>query len=591
MNNSSTKDTISLFANHIKKYPRMFIGGFLAIPLTTLINNFLPPLIAADVIDRLSKGDYIKGDVLGSFGPSIIAYGLLLVVGILAWRLVDYFIWRLEARILQDLAQTIYRHLLSLSADFHANNFGGSLVSQTNKLLGAYVRIADTTVYGALPLLWGLVFTSIILFQRAKAFVVVFDIIAIGYIATAVYVTRTTREASAKHSESESNQTGVLADSITNVLAIKSYARHKYEYSRFSKYTDKTRKSLHDLSKLVAIQISTFSGLTRIVQIAALTMAIVSIVNFDANLATVFLILSYSSILAEQLFSFTNNSLRNYNRSFGDASAMTKILQLKPDIKDPETPLTISPPVGMVSFKDVHFTHSGSDKPLFTHFNLQLVPGEKVGLVGHSGSGKTTLTRLLLRFSDVDKGQIMIDGQDIRDITQDDLHRKITYVPQEPMQFHRSLSENIGYGNIDATDEDIKKVSKLAYADEFIKDLPKGYSTLVGERGIKLSGGQRQRIAIARAMIKDSPLVVLDEATSALDSESEVLIQKALWKLMEGKTAIVIAHRLSTIQKMDRIIVMGNGKIIEEGSHAELIAKKGQYSELWAHQSGGFIED
>jgi ATP-binding cassette subfamily B protein len=185
----------------------------------------------------------------------------------------------------------------------------------------------------------------------------------------------------------------------------------------------------------------------------------------------------------------------------------------------------------------------------------------------------------------------MIDGQDIRDITQDDLHRKITYVPQEPMLFHRSLSENIGYGNIDATDEDIKKVSKLAYADEFIKDLPKGYSTLVGERGIKLSGGQRQRIAIARAMIKDSPLVVLDEATSALDSESEVLIQKALWKLMEGKTAIVIAHRLSTIQKMDRIIVMGNGKIIEEGSHTELIAKKGQYAELWAHQSGGFLED
>lgn len=587
----TAKDTLSVYFSHIKKYPFLAIGGFFAIPLTTLVNNFLPPLIAADVINRLSQGDFTKGDVLGSFGPSLLAYIGLLTIGIFFWRLVDVFIWRLEARVLRDMAQTIYRHLLSLSADFHSNTFSGSLVSQTNKLLGAYVRIADTTVYGALPLLWGILFTSIILFNRASSFVIIFDIVALTYIFIAIFVTKTSREANALHSAKESEQTGVVADSITNVLAIKSYANQKYESKRFSGFTKRTEEAHYNVMKKVALQISTFSFFTRIVQASALIMGVFSIVVFDANIATVFLILSYSSTLAEQLFGFTNNSLRNYNRAFGDASEMTRILKLEPTILDPDAPEAITTPKGELEFKDVTFTHDGSNTPLFKDFNLTLKPGEKVGLVGHSGSGKTTITRLLLRFSDVDNGKVIIDGQDIKNITQDDLHNKITYVPQEPMLFHRTLAENIGYGKKDATKLEIEHVGKLASAHEFIKDLPKGYDTLVGERGIKLSGGQRQRVAIARAMIKDAPLVVLDEATSALDSESEKLIQSSLWKLMENKTALVIAHRLSTIQKMDRIIVLENGKIIEEGSHQALLKAKGKYAELWAHQSGGFIED
>jgi ATP-binding cassette subfamily B protein len=219
-------------------------------------------------------------------------------------------------------------------------------------------------------------------------------------------------------------------------------------------------------------------------------------------------------------------------------------------------------------------------------------PGEKIGLVGHSGSGKTTFTRLLLRFSDIDSGEILIDGQNIARITQDDLRKSIAYVPQEPIMFHRSLRENILYGRQDASEEDVLKAAQDAHADEFIAELPNGYDTLVGERGIKLSGGQRQRIAIARAMIKNAPIILLDEATSALDSESEILIQDALWKLMKGRTAIVIAHRLSTVQKMDRIVVMDSGNIVEEGTHKELVHQEaGIYAKLWAHQSGGFIED
>jgi ATP-binding cassette subfamily B protein len=211
--------------------------------------------------------------------------------------------------------------------------------------------------------------------------------------------------------------------------------------------------------------------------------------------------------------------------------------------------------------------------------------------VGPSGGGKTTLSSLLLRFMDVNEGEICIDGQNITHITQADLRQNIAYVPQEPMLFHRTIRDNIRYGEIEAGSQAVEAVAKMAHAHEFISNLSHGYDTLVGERGIKLSGGQRQRVAIARAMLKNAPILILDEATSALDSESEVLIQDALWKLMEGRTAIVIAHRLSTIQKMDRIVVLDNGKIVEQGTHHELLAHKGLYAKLWAHQSGGFIEE
>jgi ATP-binding cassette subfamily B protein len=305
----------------------------------------------------------------------------------------------------------------------------------------------------------------------------------------------------------------------------------------------------------------------------------------------VFLILSYTSNIVEQLFQFSNNSLRNYNRSIGDATAMVNILSEPAEIKDPVEPEVIRMHRGAISLKDVSFTHSGAEDAIFKHMSLRIKPGEKVGLIGHSGSGKTTLTRLLLRFSDIQSGTIEIDGQNIASVIQSDLRQAISYVPQEPILFHRTIAENIGYGRPEAARQEIEAISRKANAEEFIKDLPHGYETIVGERGVKLSGGQRQRIAIARAMIKNAPILVLDEATSALDSESEGLIQDALWKLMEGRTAIVIAHRLSTIQRMDRIIVLDDGKIVEEGSHKDLLYKKGVYAKLWARQSGGFLED
>jgi ATP-binding cassette subfamily B protein len=278
-------------------------------------------------------------------------------------------------------------------------------------------------------------------------------------------------------------------------------------------------------------------------------------------------------------------------KSIGDGVEMTKILQTPPDLEDKIEAISPNFTRGKIEFKDVSFQYDEGNVNLFSNLNITIAPGEKVGLVGPSGGGKTTITKLLLRFMDLSSGKIMIDNQDISELIQDELRRNIAFVAQEPILFHRSVRENIAYGNPGASDGDIERVAKLAHAAEFIDKLPDGYDTLVGERGMKLSGGQKQRVAIARAMLVEAPILLLDEATSALDSESESLIADALDTLMQKRTTIVIAHRLSTIRKLDRIIVMNNGEIVEQGSHDNLIIGKGLYAKLWSHQSGDFLDE
>lgn len=589
---STSRQTVLFFWHSAWKYPKYVIGAMIAVPLTTLVSNFLPPLILANVLSRLSKHDFQPHNVWASFGPSLVEYTMLVLLsGTVTWRMLDWFAFRLEGVVLRDMAREVYSHLLNQSSDFHANHFGGSLVSQTNKLIGSYIRISDTTWFQVLPMIWSLLFVMIILAHRAPLYVIILIGFSLIYITTAFFVTKTVRRLGGEHSSAESIQTGHLSDAVTNVMAIKSFSRKDYEIQRFNQATDTTHSRLLTLVKALQYQQAYFSSMTSLILALSLVMAVVSVVTFNADLATVFLILNYTAFISGQLFSFSNQSLRHYNRALGDASDMITILDTQPDVKDPEEPEVVKINKGSIEFNNVTFKHDGADTPIFNNLSLSIKSGEKIGLVGRSGSGKTTFTRLLLRFSDIDNGEISIDGQNIADIKLDDLHENITYVPQEPLLFHRSIKENISYGKPEASIKEIDDIAKQAHADEFIDKLPMGYETLVGERGVKLSGGQRQRVAIARAMLKNAPILVLDEATSALDSESEVLIQDALWKLMEGRTAVVIAHRLSTIQKMDRIIVLENGKIIEQGSHKELIQKDGSYAKLWAHQSGGFIEE
>jgi ATP-binding cassette subfamily B protein len=314
------------------------------------------------------------------------------------------------------------------------------------------------------------------------------------------------------------------------------------------------------------------------------------ILSGKASVGTIVLAQLYLVKLAQSLWDL-NRTTEKVEESLANAAEMTEIIIQQPEVNDVPTPLPFVVKKGEIEFQDVSFTYADiqAGESLFTSVNMLIQPGQRVGLVGPSGGGKSTITRLILRFMDIQAGQILIDGQNISQVAQSDLRAAIAYVPQEPILFHRSIRENIAYGNPQATAEEIKKVARLAHADEFIDKLPAGYDTLVGERGVKLSGGEKQRIAIARAMLKKAPIVILDEATSALDSKSEKAIVGALDNLMANRTTIVIAHRLSTIRKLDRIIVLQDGQIAEDDSHTALLKAKGLYAEFWKHQSGEFI--
>lgn len=588
---STTSQTIRLYWEHALRYKRFLVPLLVIVPINVVVSDFLRPLITAEILQRISQANYNPNDLWGSFGTQIVLYALaVLGSGVAGWRLAVWLVWHLELRVLRDLAQHVFNHLLKMSPAFHANHFGGSLVSQTNKLVGAYVRMADATIFNLYTLVTAMTAAIVILAGRAPLYTLVLTILSVVYIVGTIRLSRPVRDANRDEATAQSKQTGQLADTITNIMAVKSFARGEHEQQRYWKAASHSRDMGLQSMRKTTVRETYSSIITSSISIAAIIIAVLGAGVFDADVATIFLIVTFTANLGSRLWEF-QNVLRQYNRSLGDASDMVKTLQIEPEIKDIAQPEPSRISDGAIAFSGVTFTHAESATPLFEKINIYLQPGEKVGLVGHSGSGKTTLVRLLMRYIDIDSGTIAIDGQNICSITQDDLRQSIAYVPQEPLLFHRSIRENIAYGKPDATQAEIEQITKAANAHDFIVGLPKGYDTLVGERGVKLSGGQRQRIAIARAMIKDAPILVLDEATSALDSESEQLIQESLWKLMEGRTAIVIAHRLSTIQKMDRIIVLDNGTIAEEGPHKELLAANGIYAKLWAHQSGGFIEE
>ena len=300
---------------------------------------------------------------------------------------------------------------------------------------------------------------------------------------------------------------------------------------------------------------------------------------------------TYTYTITNQ-FNFINSGLQKLNRLFGDASGMTEVLDEPRLVDDVPGAKPIEVEKGTIDFSHLNFWYSdgGVKTKVFDDFNLHIPAGQRIGLVGRSGAGKTTLTKLLLRLSDIQEGEILIDGQNVATTTQQSLRRAVAYVPQEALLFHRTIAENISYGRPDASMEEIREAARMANALEFIEKLPEGFNTVTGERGIKLSGGQRQRIAIARAMLTNAPILVLDEATSALDSESEAQVQDALKKLMKGRTSIVVAHRLSTVANLDRIVVLDKGKIVEDGPHAELIKDDGEYASLWNRQTGAFLE-
>ncbi len=588
---SLNMETLRIFWQANWRYKRYFLTTITTWLTGLILQKLGLPLIAAKAINKLIVEDRSGAAITWTgFMPYVISF---VAVAIVAQILIDIglvSISRLETRARAGLEVRIFNMFMTQSLRFHANNFSGSLVSQTNKFTGAYVSLTDTFVLQVMQLLVNVLLAIVIIGFFSPFIAITMLAWSAFYMWLNVTLTRRRMPLSRKVAAADTALTGHLADSITNVSAIKSFGHEGHEAKT---HADKTQDWAHKkyASWIRAIQNDAwFGALMSFLQLLVLVLSIYGVMHHTITIATLLLVQIYVAQIIGQLWGLSNLS-RNVEQQLSDAGEMTELLHQSVEIADKPDAKRLRVTKGEIAFDHVTFAHDGEDDALFHDFNLAIQPGEKIGLIGHSGSGKTSLTKLLLRFADVNEGRITIDGQDIRDVAQDDLRSHIAYVAQEPLLFHRSIRENIAYGNLDASEDQIEAAARQARAHDFIVKLPKGYDTLVGERGVKLSGGQRQRIAIARAIIKDAPILVLDEATSALDSESEKYIQEALNELMQNRTVIVIAHRLSTIQRMDRIVTLEDGVITEQGSHRQLLKQNGTYAKLWAHQSGGFIED
>lgn len=588
-NKINDKEILRLFWQVSVPYRRRRNLAILFAITTIVISIFVGPLVIAELLNIIQQNQLQTANNLWTL---IVLYGASeLCSTVIGWRLVLYLVWTFETALQRDLHSRCFSKLTNQTMFFHANKFGGSLVSQTNKLNGAVERFWDTIFWSILPLVISLIGSIVILSTLIWQYALFLFIFSIIFSIAVYFGSRPMAKLSEKEAKASNKVSGQLADMVSNILAVKSSGAESLEQNRFSKTVGSWRKaSLGTMRGFLKVS-TVYSTINTIIKIGAIAFAVYAAQHNLISVASVYLIITYTGSVAHELWNM-NGIMRSYNRIIGDAHEMVEILKTPTTLVD-RSDKKLKIKRGGIVMDNVTFTHDeGQGDTLFHDFSLNIQPGEKIGLVGSSGSGKTTLTKLLLRFSDIDSGKITIDSQDIAEVTQASLRQQIAYVPQEPLLFHRSVRENIAYSRPDATDAEIEKAAKKAGAYNFIVKLQDGFDTLVGERGVKLSGGQRQRIAIARAILKDAPILVLDEATSALDSESEALIQKSLETLMKNRTSIVIAHRLSTIAKLDRIIVLENGRIVEDGSHDQLLAKKrGVYAKLWARQSGGFIEE
>ena len=588
---STTRRTLHYYWQVTRKHLGLFVALMASTFLFVALLSYGNPYVMSLVVDRVSEGSITSDQVLSMYGPYIVALIAINLVGQAASKLQDYTMYKLEIAAAYDLATMSFDALCNQSMSFHSNRFGGTLVSQTSKFMSAYQQLLETITFPFLPVVCSVIFTCAILAPRVPLYVVILMVLLAIYACVSYYMYKRILSLNEKAASAQNQLSGELSDSVANILAVKTSGREDYERALFDQAN---RNVVERDSKRM------WASLTRGIITAAITVVIMSVVAvfiaggnawFGITPGTLVMMFTYTYTVTNQ-FNFINNGLQRFNRAFGDASGMTATLDEPRLVADKPGAPAMVVREGTIDFQNIgfYYTDGNVKTPVFEDFNLHIPAGQRVGLVGLSGAGKTTLTKLLLRLSDIQDGHILIDGQNVADCTQQSLRRSIAYVPQEALLFHRTIAENISYGRPDATMEQIREAARLANALEFIENLPQGFETITGERGVKLSGGQRQRVAIARALLADCPVLVLDEATSALDSESEALVQDALKTLMRGRTCIVVAHRLSTVASLDRIVVLDHGKVVEDGPHADLIKAGGEYAHLWDRQTGAYLE-
>ncbi len=506
------------------------------------------------------------------------------------FRLYGFFVeYKMIPPLRQRVGITAFTHLLGHSHRYYQNNFSGSLTNKVNDLVSSVPEILQMIIDRFFSHSLALVIAIFTLWQVNYKFALIVFAWTFLFILSAYYYSKRLSRLADDWSEEASILTGKKVDVLSNMLSVRFFAREKFERQYINDAMSVVVKAESKVAFAQWLMWLVYGYSFVIVQILTFYLLITGRMQGEITVGDFALVLGINIAIVDFLWVLAKE-FSQFSKLLGKAEQALRTISVAHDIQDVPNAPVLNISKGEIVFDKVQFNYQDDDA-LFDNKSITIHPGEKVGLVGYSGSGKSTFVNLILRLFDVNQGRILIDGQDIAKVTQASLHQAIGMIPQDPSLFHRSLGDNIQYGKVDATTDEVISAAKKSHVHEFIHRLKEGYASLVGERGVKLSGGQRQRIAIARAMLKNAPILILDEATSQLDSVTEQFIQESLWELMQNKTTIVIAHRLSTLLHMDRILVFHQGKIVQDGKHAALLEQKGLYKTLWEAQIGGFLID
>ncbi|MEU6899042.1 ABC transporter ATP-binding protein [Streptomyces virginiae] len=574
------------YGRELARLRRVAVPAMLLPALGNIGIFYIAPLVVAKLVGRLAEGG---GAGLDTMLPYVLAFAGVLLLAETLWRIGLHCLNRLDARGIEHLYVIGMDELFAKDAAFFHDNFAGSLTKRVLSFASRFEEFVDTLTFSVMGSFVPLLFASVVLWQYEPMLVVgLLTLIALTALCVAPLIRRR-QNLVAQREEAIARVSGHVADSLMNMDTVRAFAAEDREAAEHQSRVAESRRLTLRSWDYGNLRIDTLvAPLSVLTNVLGLLLA-VALGAGEHGVEAIIVTFTYYANATRIMFEF-NQIYRRLESSMTEAAQFTELLLQPPTVLDPVTPEPLRSEGADVRFERVNFSHGGG-RPLFEGLDLDVPSGSKIGLVGRSGGGKTTLTRLLLRMTDVDGGRILIGGQDISRLRQADLRSRLAYVPQDPAMFHRTLRDNIAFARPDATEAEIRRAAEAAHVTEFADALPDGFDTMVGERGVKLSGGQRQRVALARAILRDAPILLLDEATSALDSESEVLVQEALWRLMEGRTALVVAHRLSTVATMDQLVVLDRGRIVEQGTHQELLTTEGAYAKLWKHQSGGFLHD
>ncbi|MDR3512420.1 MAG: ABC transporter ATP-binding protein [Caulobacteraceae bacterium] len=577
-----TNGQVLAFIAHYWKRRRGLFGATIGLTLVAIGVEVMVPRASQALVDAIVAG---RANVHGAWRAWAVFVGVYIAFSAIR-NLANRFWNPLAARTMEDMINEAFQRVQSFSADWHGDTFAGATVRQLTRAMWGYDMVADAVVWWigpALLVLLGLTIQMMLRWPMIGAFSLA--MVAIYVTSNILFSNLYVREANMRSVALDSRLGAALADSITSNPTVKGFGAEPREEARIARVAREWRDAtLLTWTRYTNVWL-VHSLMLALLQGGLTGLLVLRWTQGRASAGDVAFVITTFLVMSGYLRNIGDN-IRMAQKALADVEDVARYARLAPQVPDrPRAPAFVGE-VGEIVFEDVTFRYKTAETPIYDAFGLRIAPGERVALVGPTGSGKSTFVKLIQRLYDIEGGQIRVDGQDVAAVAQGSLRRSIAVVPQDPALFHRSIAENIGYSRPGATLEEVMLAARRAKAHEFIARLPKGYDTLVGERGVKLSGGERQRVAIARAFLADAPILVLDEATSSLDVETEREVQAATDALMKGRTTIIIAHRLSTIRHADRILVFQDGRVVEEGQHGELVAKGGAYARLNAVAQG-----